>query len=117
MEDDGGLFNIEVSSADESAVEPKVPRDHQSESEFQKQKRQWRPKVEKGEVRAPLDIFERISFMIRASALAFLRPPHQQPDEAGIPGHHACSGRAILFQEVWRSGSTCVSVAGRGASG
>jgi hypothetical protein len=52
MEDeDGGLFNIEVSSADESANESeKIPRDFQSEEDFQRQRAAWRPKVETGEV-------------------------------------------------------------------
>ncbi|TVY88363.1 hypothetical protein LAWI1_G006265, partial [Lachnellula willkommii] len=54
MEDDGqdgGLFNIEVSSADESANESvKVPRDFQSEEDFQRQRAAWRPKIESGEL-------------------------------------------------------------------
>jgi hypothetical protein len=50
MEDDDGLFNIEVSSLDESTATPKAARGHQSEVEFQKQKREWRPKIEDGEV-------------------------------------------------------------------
>lgn len=51
MEDeDGGLFNIEVSS-DESVNEAKqVPRDFQSEEDFQRQRREWKPKVERGEI-------------------------------------------------------------------
>ena len=55
MEDeDGGLFDIEVSSADESANEKeKVPRDFQSEEDFQRQRAAWRPKVETGEVGVP----------------------------------------------------------------
>jgi hypothetical protein len=50
MEDDGGLFNIELSSSDESSDLPKTPRDYQSEADFQKVKSEWTPKVEKGEV-------------------------------------------------------------------
>jgi len=47
----GGLFNIEVSSADESAGEcKKAPRDFQSEEDFQRQRAAWRPKLETGEV-------------------------------------------------------------------
>ena len=51
MEDeDGGLFNIEVSS-DESVNESvKVPRDFQSEEDFQRQRKEWKVKTEKGEV-------------------------------------------------------------------
>jgi hypothetical protein len=50
--DDGGLFNIEVSSEDETIDEAeKVPRDFQSEEDFQKQRAEWKPKIEVGEVR------------------------------------------------------------------
>lgn len=54
MEDEhGGLFNIEVSSAEESANDcEKVPRDFQSEEDFQRQRAAWRPKIETGEVLA-----------------------------------------------------------------
>ncbi|RDL38069.1 Uncharacterized protein BP5553_05502 [Venustampulla echinocandica] len=49
-DEDGGLFNIHISSSDESADEsPKVPRDFQSEKDFQQQKAAWRPKIEPGE--------------------------------------------------------------------
>jgi hypothetical protein len=53
MEDEnGGLFNIEVSSEDEAETEPeKVPRDFQSEEDFQRQRAAWKPKIEVGEVR------------------------------------------------------------------
>jgi len=53
MEDEyGGLFNIEVSSEDEAATESeKVPRDFQSEEDFQRQRAEWKPKIEDGEVR------------------------------------------------------------------
>jgi hypothetical protein len=52
MEDDsGGLFNIEVDSPEESVNEPvKVPRDFQSEEDFQRQRKDWKPKTEGGEV-------------------------------------------------------------------
>ncbi|KAE9377873.1 hypothetical protein N431DRAFT_399025 [Stipitochalara longipes BDJ] len=52
MEDeDGGLFNIEISSEDEAADESeKVPRDFQSEKDFQRQKAEWKPKIEVGEL-------------------------------------------------------------------
>lgn len=53
----GGLFNIDISSssADEDATAAgeaaeKTPRDFQSEEDFQTQLREWRPKVERGEV-------------------------------------------------------------------
>ena len=52
MEDeDGGLFNIEVSSEDEAVKEEKVSRDFQSEDDFQRQKAEWKPKIEVGEVK------------------------------------------------------------------
>ena len=48
MEDeDGGLFNIEVSSGE--SENEKVPRDFQSEEDFQRQRREWKVKVEEGE--------------------------------------------------------------------
>jgi hypothetical protein len=53
MEDeDGGLFNIEVSSDESVNGSEKVPRDFQSEEDFQKQ-REWKPKNEAGEVHLP----------------------------------------------------------------
>lgn len=53
-DDDGGLFNIEVSSGDEAGNESeKVPRDFQSEEDFQRQRAEWKPKVEVGEVKFP----------------------------------------------------------------
>ena len=54
-DDDGGLFNIEVSSGNEAGNESeKVPRDFQSEEDFQRQRAEWKPKVEAGEVKFPL---------------------------------------------------------------
>ncbi|KAH8685630.1 hypothetical protein BGZ60DRAFT_365504 [Tricladium varicosporioides] len=54
-EENGGLFNIEVSSSDESVDESeKVPRDFQSEVDFQRVKETWRPKIEVGELRRAL---------------------------------------------------------------
>jgi hypothetical protein len=52
MEDDnGGLFSIELSSSDESVdVKEKVPRDFQSEDDFERQRKEWKPKIEAGEV-------------------------------------------------------------------
>ncbi|CZT13021.1 uncharacterized protein RCO7_04273 [Rhynchosporium graminicola] len=52
-DDNGGLFNIEVNSEDERAAderEKKVPRDFQSEEDFQKQLKEWKPKVETGDL-------------------------------------------------------------------
>ena len=50
MEDeDGGLFNIEVSSDESVHGSEKIPRDFQSEEDFQRQRNAWKPKVEKGE--------------------------------------------------------------------
>jgi len=46
--DESGLFNIEVDSSDESAAE--VPRDFQSEESFQAVRREWKAKIETGEV-------------------------------------------------------------------
>ncbi len=49
-DEDGGLFNIEFSSSDESTKTVKVPRDFQSEEDFQTVRREWKPKIEVGEV-------------------------------------------------------------------
>ena len=51
MDDDenGGLFNIEVSSEEED-LEEKVPRDFQSEEDFQRVRAEYKPKIEVGEV-------------------------------------------------------------------
>lgn len=53
--DDGGLFGISLDSSDESSTETqesekKLPRDFQSEEDFQTVKTTYRPKVEIGEV-------------------------------------------------------------------
>lgn len=57
-DEDGGLFNIQISSSDESADEaPKAPRDFQSEKDFQQQKAAWRPKMEPGEVNSSPFLF------------------------------------------------------------
>lgn len=69
-DENGGLFNIDVSSDEEARKEKerKVPRDFQSEEDFQRQLKEWKPKVERGEVCAVsmftllgLDIFHVIS--------------------------------------------------------
>ena len=53
-DDAGGLFAIEVSSEDEtSQPERKLPRDFQSEEEFQHIKATYKPKIETGEVILP----------------------------------------------------------------
>ncbi|KAL2073610.1 hypothetical protein VTL71DRAFT_10936 [Oculimacula yallundae] len=52
-DENGGLFNIEFDSEDERAAaekEKKVPRDFQSEEDFQKVAREWKPKVESGDI-------------------------------------------------------------------
>jgi hypothetical protein len=51
MDDEsGGLFNIEPSSDDSVDEAAKVPRDFQSEQDFQRQRAGWTPKSEVGEV-------------------------------------------------------------------
>ncbi|KAH8786102.1 hypothetical protein BGZ57DRAFT_788830 [Hyaloscypha finlandica] len=56
-DDDGGLFNIEVSSGNEAGNESeKVPRDFQSEEDFQRQRAEWKPKVEAGELWRSLNL-------------------------------------------------------------
>lgn len=54
MEDEnGGLFDINFSSSDESTKPSKLPRDFQSEADFQKVKAGYKAKVEVGEVAPP----------------------------------------------------------------
>lgn len=50
MDDEAGFFNIEVSSDESVGKAEKVPRDFQSEEDFQKQRKEWKPKNEVGEV-------------------------------------------------------------------
>jgi hypothetical protein len=50
MEDDGGLFNIEISFSDEAVAPQKPSRDHQSEENFRQQRASWKPKIENGKV-------------------------------------------------------------------
>lgn len=53
MDADAELLNIELFSSDEESVEELPPRDHQSFSDFQKQKESWKPKCESGQVWDP----------------------------------------------------------------
>jgi hypothetical protein len=63
-DDDGGLLNIEISSEDEAENESeKVPRDFQSEEDFQKQRAEWKPKIEVGEVKITSPLFYYASFL------------------------------------------------------
>jgi hypothetical protein len=48
--EDGGLFNIEVSSDEYVSPSERIPRDFQSEEDFERQRRGWEVKIEKGEV-------------------------------------------------------------------
>ena len=58
MEDeDGGLFNIEVGLDVSVNESEKVPRDFQSEEDFQRQKKEWKVKVDKGEVRTCTSLY------------------------------------------------------------
>jgi hypothetical protein len=50
MEDEAGFFNIEISSDESVGEAKKIPRDFQSEDDFQKARREWKPKNEVGEV-------------------------------------------------------------------
>jgi hypothetical protein len=63
MEDEAGFLNIEVSSDEAVDDVEKVRRDFQSEEDFQKQRREWKPKIEVGEVslyRTPNMISQRL---------------------------------------------------------
>lgn len=51
MEDEnGGLFNIDFSSEEETLKSTKRPRDFQSEEDFQRVKANYKAKIETGEV-------------------------------------------------------------------
>jgi hypothetical protein len=50
MEDEAGFFNINLGSDESADDAAKVPRDFQSEEDFQRQRREWRPKSEVGDV-------------------------------------------------------------------
>jgi hypothetical protein len=50
MEDEAGFFNIEISSDESIGEAKKIPRDFQSEDDFQKARQEWKPKNEVGEV-------------------------------------------------------------------
>jgi hypothetical protein len=50
MEDEAGFFNIDVGSDESADDAAKVPRDFQSEEDFQRQRREWKPKSEVGDV-------------------------------------------------------------------
>ncbi|ESZ91412.1 hypothetical protein SBOR_8207 [Sclerotinia borealis F-4128] len=56
MEDENPFFAISVDSSDESTpdISEKVPRDFQSEESFQKVKREWRARIECGEIHTTL---------------------------------------------------------------
>ncbi|KAH8596514.1 hypothetical protein B0O99DRAFT_510110 [Bisporella sp. PMI_857] len=50
--EEGSLFNISIGANEpsEEVIEGKLPRDHQSEDNFQLVKRQWKAKVDNGEI-------------------------------------------------------------------
>ena len=49
-DEENSLFNINVSSSDDETSTPKVPRDFQSEEDFQRQRAEWRAPIETGQV-------------------------------------------------------------------
>jgi len=50
-DEDGGLFSIELSTGDEGPEEEeKIPRDFQPEEDFQRQRAEWKPKIEVGAI-------------------------------------------------------------------
>lgn len=50
MNAEAELLSIELFSSDEESAQKRRDRDHQSVSDFQKQKESWKPKLENGEV-------------------------------------------------------------------
>ncbi|PBP19372.1 hypothetical protein BUE80_DR009888 [Diplocarpon rosae] len=64
-EENGGLFNMDLALSETEAenengksqeAAKKVPRDFQSEEDFQRQLREWRPKVERGDLYKTLNL-------------------------------------------------------------
>ena len=90
MEDeDGGLFAIEVSSDESAKASEKIPRDFQSEEDFARQRREWKVKVEKGEVCYWYDMaFCRCSYTW--IDLGDAQITNRQPNEAREPDDLAC---------------------------
>lgn len=96
MEDEnGGLFNIEVSSEDETKTESeKVSRDFQSEGDFKRQRAEWKPKIEVGEVRICLLFgfcvsFGQMKLRTDATAMENLEVARRQPFKTGISDYPA----------------------------
>ncbi|OWP05980.1 hypothetical protein B2J93_6304 [Marssonina coronariae] len=64
-DENGGLFNMDLALSNPEAdnengqgreAEKKVPRDFQSEEDFQSQLRDWRPRVERGDLYKALNL-------------------------------------------------------------
>ncbi|PBP25097.1 hypothetical protein BUE80_DR003910 [Diplocarpon rosae] len=61
-EENGGLFNMDLALSETEAenesqeAAKKVPRDFQAEADFQRQLREWRPKVERGDLYKTLNL-------------------------------------------------------------
>ena len=87
MEDeDGGLFNIEVSSNESVNESEKVPRDFQSEEDFQRQRKGWKPRIEKGEASILLlvDLVEMYLHLIRSGGASSYQST-TQPNQKARP--------------------------------
>jgi hypothetical protein len=69
-DDDGGLFNIEVSSDESVNDSEKIPRDFQSEEDFQRQRKEWKPKDERGEAST---FFEELAIVVVETDLRLIR--------------------------------------------
>lgn len=53
--EDGGFLAMDLNSSDSESGDPpetKLPRDYQSQEDYEAQKASWKPTVEKGEVRS-----------------------------------------------------------------
>lgn len=104
MDDDenGGLFGIELDSEDESQVKEKdkVPRDFQSEEDFQNQRKDYKPKIEVGDV----SFTTHSSFVVvleltgAISALQkFGKSTNTQPHQTTKSNNSPCYRRAVFL--------------------
>lgn len=58
-DEEGGFLCMGLGSSDDESggeTEKKIPRDYQSQEDYEKQKAEWKPKAEKGEVGKTISI-------------------------------------------------------------
>jgi hypothetical protein len=108
MDDDenGGLFGIDLGSEDESQVKDKdkLPRDFQSEEDFQRQRAEYRPKVEVGDV-SEVCFGRGSSSLIKVMLIQFIALQDAQftntlSHEASKSNNTSCHRRTVFLQEI-----------------